>query len=79
MTRPLKEIAEDIRADWINVNYAASPYLAAMFQLNSIHDYFYEDTAASVVRYFLSNATGWRGQKAREIKQELRDAVKGVY
>lgn len=72
MNRPLNAIAADIAKDWRNVNYAAKPYLDAMFSLNSINDRFYMDSADSVVRYFLSNATTWRGDKARAIKAELK-------
>jgi len=50
----------------------ARPYLDAMGQLNSINDMYYLDTADSVVRYFLSNATGWRGETAKRIKAELK-------
>src|SRR5579864_8375586 len=70
--RPLHVIAADIRRLWGNVNYAAAPYLDAMGSLNAISDNYYQDTAASVVRYFLSNATSWRGDDARRIKAELK-------
>ena len=73
--RPLYIIAADIKADWQKVNYAAVPYLEAMQQLNSIEDNFILDSARSIVRYFLSNATTWRGEKAREIKAELKAMV----
>lgn len=77
MNRPLNAIAADIAKDWRNVNYAAKPYLDAMFSLNSISDRFYMDSADSVVRYFLSNATTWRGDKARAIKAELKGLLNG--
>lgn len=73
--RPLYTIAADIRSDWKKVNYAAVPYLDAMQQLNSIEDNFILDSARSIVRYFLSNATTWRGEKAREIKAELKAMI----
>tara|TARA_R100000081_G_C4700987_1_gene107599 strand:+ start:243 stop:473 length:231 start_codon:yes stop_codon:yes gene_type:complete len=73
--RPLYTIAADIRSDWKKVNYAAVPYLDAMQQLNSIDDNFILDSAKSIVRYFLSNATTWRGEKAREIKAELKAMI----
>ena len=73
--RPLYTIAADIRSDWKKVNYAAVPYLDAMQQLNSIDDKFILDSARSIVRYFLSNATTWRGEKAREIKAELKAMI----
>jgi hypothetical protein len=71
-TRPLHTIARDIQRDWAKPNYAAVPYLEAMRALDSISDKYYYDDAESVVRYFLSNATSWRGDKAREIKAELK-------
>lgn len=71
-TRPLHVIARDIRRDWTKPNYAAVPYLDAMRALDSISDRYYYDSADSVVRYFLSNATSWRGDRAREIKAELK-------
>jgi hypothetical protein len=70
--RPLHAIALDIQRDWSKPNYAAVPYLQAMRALDSISDKYYYDDAESVVRYFLSNATSWRGDKAREIKAELK-------
>jgi hypothetical protein len=69
--RPLYAIAQEIRADWKKVHYTAEPYLAAMEQLDQVTDRYYEDGGKSVVRYFLSNAGGWRGEKARETKAEL--------
>ena len=70
--RPLHTIARDIQRDWSKPNYAAVPYLQAMRALDSISDKYYYDDAESVVRYFLSNATSWRGDKARAIKAELK-------
>ena len=70
--RPVYEIAREIKADWKKVNYAAVPYLNAMESLDSINDNYMYDSGKSVVRYFLGNAGSWRGQKAREIKAELR-------
>ena len=71
-TRPLYEIAAEIRQTWAKPNYAAVPYLEAMAEINRISDNYYMDTAASNVRYFLSNAVSWRGDDARRIKAELR-------
>lgn len=73
--RQIKEIARDIRADWKKVSPYAEPYLQAMESLNSISDRYFCDSADSVILYFLSNATGWRGQVAREIKAELKQLV----
>jgi hypothetical protein len=75
-TRPLHEIAKEIRADWKSVNYAARPYLEAMGDLDKITDNYGQDDARSIVRYFLTNASSWRGPKAKEIKAELTKMVK---
>ncbi len=74
--RPLYEIARDIRADWKNVYFGAVPYLSAMSQLSSIADTYGCDSAKSIVLYFLSNATSWRGENARIIKLELKALLK---
>ena len=72
MTRSINTIAKDISADWTKVYFGAVPYLDAMHSLNSIDDNYMYDTGKSVVRYFLANAQSWRGDKAREIKKELK-------
>ena len=76
MTRPLFEIANEIESDWSKVNYAAKPYLEAMHELSSVRDNFIFDSGKSIVLYFLSNATTWRGEKARQIKAELKTMIK---
>lgn len=70
--RSLSTIAADIRRNWPKPYFGAMPYLQAMAQLDSITDDFYADSAESVVLYFLSNATTWRGEHARRIKAELK-------
>lgn len=72
------EIADIIRNDWKNVNYAAEPYLKAMSGLDSIKDSYGADSADSIVLYFLSNASAWRGPVAREIKSELKQMLNHV-
>ena len=76
-TRPLHKIASEISRDWRKVNYAAVPYLDAMRSLDSITDSYYNDSARSVVLYFLANAGAWRGETAKRIKAELK-AMAGV-
>ena len=76
MSRPLRVIAREICDDWKGVYFGATPYIDAMHSLNSIDDKFYEDSARSVVRYFLSNAQHWRGKTARRIKAELKEMLK---
>lgn len=77
MTRAISTIASEIYSDWKNVNYAAKPYLEAMTDLETIHDTYFYDSAYSVVAYFLSNASSWRGETAKRIKKELKEMLKG--
>lgn len=76
MTRPIYEIAAEIRRDWAKPNYAAVPYLDAMRSLTTVEDSYYYDDARSVILYFLSNAGSWRGDTARRVKAELKAMVK---
>ena len=75
--RPLYQIAQEIRRDWDSkVNYAAKPYLDAMGSLDKISDNYGMDSAKSVVLYFLSNASSWRGETAKRVKAELKTMCK---
>ena len=75
-TRPLHKIAREIKLDWNKVYFGAVPYLKAMETLDKITDSYIEDSAESIVIYFLSNAKTWKGEKAREIKKELNLMLK---
>lgn len=71
--RPLSEIAREIRKNWgAKVNFAAKPYLEAMASLNKVTDKYGHDDADMIVRYFLNNATTWRGETAKRVKAELK-------
>ena len=61
----LPEIVNVIRADWKKVNFAAVPYLQAMGMLNTIQNNYGLDSGVSIVLYFLSNATSWKGEIGR--------------
>jgi hypothetical protein len=76
MTRSLNTIANDIRKDWAKPYFGAVPYLDAMETLNTIRDSYYYDNASDIVRYFLSNATSWKGETARAIKAELKSMLR---
>ena len=67
------EIAEEIKADWTNIDTYALAYLEPMFELSSIDDKYYLDTGKSVVLYFLANAQPWKGDTARRVKAELKE------
>jgi len=74
--RPLYIIAGEIYENWPKPYFGAVPYLKALYQLNSIDDMYGMDSADMIVRYFLSNATTWRGDTARRIKAELKALLK---
>ena len=76
MARPLYKIASEIRKAWTKVSPYAEPYLEAIQSLDSINDNYYFDSGKSVVLYFLSNASTWRGEDARRIKAELKEMLK---
>ena len=73
--RPISQIAQEIINDWQAPYYGVVPYLRAMKSLRSVNDMYYQDSAKSIINYFLANAGGWRGEKAREIKKELKGMV----
>lgn len=72
----INEIAVLTRSDWKKVAIPAVPYLDAMRSLSSINDAYIADSGVSIVSYFLSNATSWRGEVARAVKKELNKRVK---
>lgn len=80
-TRQLRAIALDIIQNWpaasdgrggANTNHPAGAYVDPMLSLADIHQDYGQDSARSIVQYFLSNAGTWRGPEARRIKTELR-------
>jgi hypothetical protein len=77
--RPLNVIAREIRTEWKNPYFGAVPYLRAMGYLNSVTDSYGLDSADMIVRYFLANASTFRGDSARRIKKELNDMLKVKY
>ena len=75
--RPLSEIAREIHSDWGNKTYfGAKPYLSAMMCLNSVNDNYGLDSGDMIVRYFLANASTWRGETAKRVKAELKSMLK---
>lgn len=76
--RSIRAIALEIRGIWKKVYFGAVPYLEAMLELDSMVDNYGADDAPSIVRYFLSNARGWRGDDARRIKAELTSMLKSA-
>lgn len=73
----ISTIAREISREWKNVNYAAKPYLEAMRSLDSVNDSYYQDSAKSIVSYFLANASGYLGDTAKAHKAALK-AIVGI-
>lgn len=80
MARLIYEIAKDINDDWNTIGKGVSPYarpyIDALAQLDNIDDNYYLDSADSVIRYFLANASTYRGEKAKALKAELKAMLK---
>jgi hypothetical protein len=74
--RSLSEVASEIRSDWKSPYFGAVPYLDALSSLGSVNDRYGYDSGRDIVIYFLSNATGWRGETARRVKAELKALLK---
>jgi hypothetical protein len=73
--RTVRDIAMDIKKCWKSPSHYAEPYIDAMMQIEKVSDNYICDTGHGVVLYFLANASAWRGEDARRIKQELRDLL----
>jgi hypothetical protein len=76
MTRSIAAIAQEISRDWTKPYFGAVPYLQAMYSLDDISDDYGADSGKSIVLYFLSNASTWKGETARRIKAELKAMAK---
>lgn len=74
--RTLSTIAREIAQDWRKPYFGAVPYIRAMSTLDDINQPYGYDSGESIVRYFLCNATSWRGDTARRVKAELKELLK---
>ena len=74
--RTLSTIAREIAQDWRKPYFGAVPYLQAMSTLDDINQPYGYDSGESIVRYFLCNASTWRGEHARRIKAELKEMLR---
>jgi hypothetical protein len=75
--RTLRAIAGEIQRDWGDKTYfGAVPYIKAMRGLETVTDNYGQDRGDDIVRYFLANATSWRGETARRVKAELKGMLK---
>jgi hypothetical protein len=75
MTRPLLDIAYEIRTEWTDIPYKAEPYVEAMATMFDITDPYFLGPGAMIVRDFLKNAGQWRGKTANRVKAELKAMI----
>lgn len=66
----LNDIGRLILREWRPINYAAKPYAEALRDMQN--GQYGLDDAKSIILYFLSNASTWRGPLARAVKAELK-------
>jgi hypothetical protein len=55
---------------------ACRPYVAAMLDMTSFKGWYGIDEGSDIGKRFLVNAQQWRGEAARRIKDEIRQALK---
>lgn len=77
--RDINQIAQEIKSDWKNVYFGAVPYLSAMRQLTDMQSMYGQDSASSILSYFLANAGTWRGEVAKRVKAEINMGLKAYY
>jgi hypothetical protein len=75
MYRAIFEIAREIQRTWPTPYFGAVPYIEAMLQMVKITDDYGYDRGQDIVRYFLANASTYRGADARRIKAELKEIL----
>ena len=69
---PLSQLAFICKRDWANPSPYAVPYIKALLCCPTIDSRYGMDSARNVALYFLSNASGWRGETARLVKAEIK-------
>ncbi len=71
-SRPIHEIAKDIRKDWTKIDPRTNEYLKCLERMDRVNDMVGMEYGDMVVAHFLAFAAPrWRGEVARKIKAEL--------
>ena len=73
--RQVNTIANEILSIWKKPYFGAIPYLNAMQNLHTINDMYMYDDGKSIVRYFLANASTFKGEDAKRLKLELKSML----
>lgn len=72
----IREIAQFIIEDWSKQGPVPKTYLEPMLEIETLDEMYGADTATSVVSYFLSSASRWKGDIARVTKKHLENLLK---
>ena len=75
-TATVSQIASIIELNWRAMNFAAVTYVRAMRSMWSVDSKYGCDDGRSIILYFLSNASTWRGPIAKAVKAELNKRLK---
>jgi hypothetical protein len=73
--RQVNTIAREILNHWKKPYFGAIPYLNAMLNLHTVNDMYMYDDGKSIVRYFLANASTFKGDDAKRLKLELKSML----
>ncbi len=78
--RKIYQIAQDIKNTWKaqsknGIYFGAVPYLDAMLTLEDKNSTYGMDSADSIIRYFLANASTFKGEQAKALKTELKQVI----
>ena len=71
----INDIGYFIVKNWKPMNFGAKPYAEAMKEIDN-NGMYIMDSWESVVAYWLSNASTWRGPVAKAVKAELKRRLK---
>lgn len=74
--RSISEIAQDILKIGSNIRTTEKHYLNAMLSLQTLDDFYGQDTAYNIVSYFLSNINGNLSREEKTLKYELMNLIK---
>ena len=78
-------IARLVAMDWKNPYFGAVPYLDAMKTIENVSDSYGYDSGASIVRYFLANASTYSKRTSQgkvdpaEVKKVLKKRIAGRF
>lgn len=73
--RTVAEIGEEIRRTWRNPYFGAVPYIGALCAIETLDAPYGYDDPRGIVRYFLANASTFRGPDAKRLRAELKKAA----